>query len=70
MLFFLKNDTITEILNLKNYFYFPLRGVSLIYSEKIKELIWCEGFVLLELTFKKALPIINKRMNKLLKLYI
>ena len=30
MLFFLKNDTITEILNLKNYFYFPLRGVSLI----------------------------------------
>ena len=30
MLFFLKNDTITEILNLKNYFYFPLCGVSLI----------------------------------------
>ncbi len=29
MLFFLKNDTITEILNLKNYFYFPLCGVSL-----------------------------------------
>ena len=28
MLFFLKNDTITEILNLKNYFYFPLCGVS------------------------------------------
>ena len=34
MLFFLKNDTITEILNLKNYFYFPLRGVSLIPSSQ------------------------------------
>ncbi len=28
MLFFSENDTITEILNLKNYFYFPLCGVS------------------------------------------